>query len=159
MTKPLFDKIEIGMVSDLGSYTFDREEIIRFAEKFDPQRFHVDEQAAKQSHFGALCASGWHTLSIWMRCNVANGREEIARLTDSEIQEEAFGLSPGVRKIRWLLPVFPGDTITYRSTVTGKRKTPKRPGWGMVMNQSEGFNQHGQMVMSMEGTVTMRTDV
>lgn len=155
---PFFDLIEIGMTIELGSHTFERDEIIRFAEKFDPQRFHLTEEGAADSHFGALCASGWHTLSMWMRKNVDNGRDAFIEAISQDGAAPVYGPSPGVCNIKWLHPVYVGDTITYRSTIINKRKNPKRPGWGMLMNHSDGVNQNGVKVMSMDGAVTIRTD-
>ncbi len=150
------EKVEEGMVLDLGSHTFGRAEIIAFAEQFDPQRFHLDEDAAKASLFGALCASGWHVVSIWMRLNVEHRTSELARLTGLPESAIVFGPSPGVRNLRWRRPVYPGDTIRFTSTVTGKRITPKRPGWGMVMSQITGVNQTDTTVCTMDGAVTVR---
>lgn len=154
----LFQRAHAGLVQELGDHTFEREEIIRFAQKFDPQPFHLSDDGAAASHFGRLCASGWHTFSVWMRLNILNGRKELERLLEIEIPADTFGPSPGVRNLKWTRPVYVGDTITYRSTVTGKRSNPKRPGWGMMMSHSEGFNQDGILVCSMDGAVTIRTD-
>ncbi|MEL6966811.1 MAG: hypothetical protein AAGM04_05460, partial [Pseudomonadota bacterium] len=60
-TRSFFDRVEPGLVQELGSHTFEHDEIIRFATKFDPQAFHLSEEGAAASHFGRLCASGWHT--------------------------------------------------------------------------------------------------
>ena len=157
-TPSFFDLLEPGMRMELGSHTFTADEIIAYATKFDPQRFHMSEEGAKGTLFGGLCASGWHTASVWMRMNVENGRSQILELTGYEGPEPVFGPSPGVRNIKWILPVFVGDTITFRATLTDKRSNPKRPGWGMVMNHSEGFNQHGKLVISLDGAVTLRVD-
>ncbi|MEM8750751.1 MAG: MaoC family dehydratase [Pseudomonadota bacterium] len=153
-----FELLEPGMVQELGSYTFERDEIIEFAAQFDPQRFHLSEEAAQASNFGALCASGWHTVSVWMRMNVLNGRPELKRMTGYTGEMPQFGPSPGVRNVKWLAPVFVGDTITFRSTITSKRITPHREGWGMALSHSEGSNQHGTKVFQMDGAVTLRID-
>ncbi|MEO0545542.1 MAG: MaoC family dehydratase [Pseudomonadota bacterium] len=155
--KAIFELLEPGLVQNLGSHTFGREEIIEFARKFDPQPFHLSDEGAKKSHFGALCASGWHTLSVWMRLNIDNGRKELERLCGQPIPADTFGPSPGVRNLKWSSPVYVGDTITYTSTLTGKRKNPKRPGWGMMMSHSQGINQNGIVVCAMDGAVTIRT--
>ena len=154
----LYYLLEPGLRVDLGSHTFEREAIIAFARKFDPQRFHLSEEGAEGTHFKTLCASGWHTSGQWMKLNVINGRRALERATGYDGPPAVFGPSPGFRNLRWHLPVYVGDTISYRSTVTGKRATPKRPGWGMVLNKAEGFNQNGDLVMSMDGAVTMRMD-
>ena len=92
-----YDLLEEGMTLELGSHTFEPDEIIRFAEKFDPQPFHLSEEGAARSNFGRLCASGWHTCSIWMRLNVSHGRDEFLRLTGYEGPPPVFGPSPGLR--------------------------------------------------------------
>ena len=158
MSRSFYDSVTVGMIQELGSHTFERNEIIEFASEFDPQRFHLSDEGAADSHFGKLCASGWHTCSVWMRLNVANGRNEFIRATGYEGPEPVFGPSPGLRNVKWTHPVYVGDTITYSSTVTAKRKTPKRPGWGMIMNHSTGVNQDGVQVMQMDGAVTLRVD-
>ncbi len=154
-----FDRIEIGMMQELGSYTFEADEIIEFATEFDPQPFHLSQEAAEKSNFGSLCASGWHTLSVWMKLNIKNGRSEFSRLVGAPCPETLFGPSPGVRNIKWLHPVYVGETIRYTSEITAKRKNPKRAGWGMVLSHSQGFNAAGECVMKMDGAVTMRTDI
>jgi len=158
MSKSFFELAEIGMVQELGSHTFQSEEIIEFATEFDPQPFHLTEEGAAKSHFGRLCASGWHTGSIWMQLNVANGRDEFIRLTGYKGPEPVFGPSPGLRNIKWTFPVYVGDTITYTSTISGKRTNPRREGWGILMNHSVGINQDGKQVMQMDGAVTLRVD-
>ena len=153
-----YDLLEEGMTLELGSHTFEPDEIIRFAETFDPQPFHLSEEGAARSNFGRLCASGRHTCSIWMRLNVSHGRDEFLRLTGYEGPPPVFGSSPGLRNIKWLLPVYAGDTITYRTTLTKKKPSGKRDGWAMLLNRSEGFNQDGRQVLTMDGAVLMRMD-
>ncbi len=159
MTKTsFFNLIDPGMTMQLGQYTFEKEEIIRFADKFDPQKFHLSEDGAKTSIFGNLCASGWHTASIWMRQNVIHGRDELIRLTKYTGPEPEFGPSPGVRNLRWVSPVFVGDTITYQSTIIGKRELPKHPGWGLVTSHSQGINQNEKPVLALNGAVFVKLD-
>lgn len=153
-----FDKIEVGLVLDIGSYTFDAEGIKKFAAKFDPQPFHLDEEAAKDSIFGALCASGWHTISVWMRMNITNGRKLLEEKTDFSGPMPEFGMSPGAKNIKWLRPVFVGDTINYTTTVAGKRLLASKPGWGYLQKHNEGYNQHGDKVMEFDGGLFMRVD-
>lgn len=158
MSASLFELIKPGMVQQLGSHTFTADEIIAFAQKYDPQPFHLSQEGGEQSHFGALCACGWHTASMWMRCNVEKRDSEILKSTGYTGPKPEYGPSPGIRNVRWLLPVFVGDTISYSTEITGKRKTPHRPGWGMVFSKNLAHNQHGKLVMDMQGAVTMRTD-
>lgn len=151
----LYERLVPGLVQKLGSHTFQRDAIIAFAQQFDPQRFHLSDEGTVGSHFDRLCASGWHTAAQWMRQNVENGYSAMVQQLDYDGPPVAFGPSPGFRNMKWLLPVYAGDTITYRSTVTGKRAMPQRPGLGMVLNRAEAFNQDGALVMAMDGAVTV----
>lgn len=129
-----------GEVAEIGRHTFAEGEIIAFARQFDPQPFHTDPEAAKQSIFGGLIASGWHTCAIGMRLMV---QEYIGR--------SASAGSPGVENIRWLAPVRPGDTITYRRVILEARPSASKPDLGLVRTRSEALNQRGETVMTMEG--------
>ena len=148
-----FEEIEIGRVVDLGNHHFTREAIIAFAQEFDPQPFHLDDEAAARGPFVKLSASGWHTAAGWMSCFVATNtaaRNEIAA-RGNDLPE--LGPSPGFENMRWLKPVYPGDTIFYRCTVTNKRALSSRPNWGLVFGFCEGFNQAGELVFSYESKV------
>ena len=129
-----------GSTRDLGQVRPSAEEIRAFATQFDPQPFHVDEEAAKNSIFGGLCASGWHTCSMAMRLMVDNFLREAASLG-----------SPGLESLKWLKPVFPGDTLTLRHTILESRPMGSRPDVGLVRTAWEMFNQHGDKVLHMEG--------
>ena len=94
----LYQHIKPGLVLQTGNYTFDAEKIKRFAAKFDPQPFHLDEEAAKKSVFGELCASGWHTISVWMRLNVDHGRRMLETESGYHGPPPEFGMSPGAKK-------------------------------------------------------------
>lgn len=146
------DLLAIGKTITLGAHTFGSEEIKRFASSFDPQRFHVDEEAAKDTIFGRLCASGWHTVSMWMRFNVLFGPEGEP---ESELERPSlrFGPSPGLRDLKWRRPVYTGDTITFTRTVTHCRSIPDRPGWFLVKNHCEAINQDGVRVMDFDSAV------
>src|SRR4051795_7358449 len=112
-----FDDIGVGERTAVGSHTFGADEIKLFAAQFDPQPFHMDEAAAAKSHFGALCASGWHTVSMWMRLRVLYAqKDDAARAARGEPNAKG-GSSPGFRELKWLKPVYAGDTITYASEV------------------------------------------
>ncbi len=133
---------------ELGSKLFDADYIKGFAAKYDPQPFHMDEDAAKKSHFGALCASGWQTISSWMRLYVdANMADRAAREKNGEVLTE-LGVSPGIEQIKWMRPVYLGDEITYSQTIMSKRPLNSRPGWGLVLSLCEGVNQNGDIVLS-----------
>ena len=148
-----FEDIALGERWELGSHGFSAEEIKRFAQAFDPQPFHLDEGAAAESHFGALCASGWHTLAVWMKLNV---REWQRRATEAGAGGEAaarIGPSPGFDELKWLKPVYAGDTITYSCEVTGKTESRSRPEWGVVTFRASGVNARGEEVLSFNGHV------
>ena len=129
-----------GDTLEIGSHTFGEEEIIAFARQFDPQVFHTDPVAAKNSFFGGLVASGWHTCAIAMRLMV-----------DAYVARSASLGSPGLDNIRWLAPVRAGDTITYRRTITEARASESKPDIGLVNSRWEAVNQRGEIVMTMEG--------
>ena len=135
-----WEDLQPGEALEIGSHTFSAEEIIAFARQFDPQSFHVDPAAAKNSFFGGLIASGWHTCAIAMRLMV-----------DSYIGRSASMGSPGLDNIRWLAPVRAGDTITYRRRIIAARASTSKPGAGLVQTRWEAQNQRGEMVMTMEG--------
>ncbi|MGH6873442.1 MAG: MaoC family dehydratase [Aestuariivirgaceae bacterium] len=152
--KGLFlEDINIGSEEALGTYQFTRDAILAFAKRFDPQPFHLDDEAARQSHFGALCASGWHTAAAWMKCYVAfNQHHRRQRLAGGETVP-AIGPSPGFENLRWPKAVYPGDVIAYRCLMTDKRRLKSRPGWGLLTSTNSGINQNGECVLSFEGKV------
>lgn len=152
-SNPYFENLVIGETEELGSYTFLPDDIIGFARQYDPQPFHVDAQAARNSLFGALCASGWHTASVWMKHMVGH-RDRIRAYALAHGQRPArLGPSPGFSNLKWLKPVYAGDTITYRTTVTAKRPSASRPEWGLVFHHNTGTNQHGETVFAFDGMV------
>jgi acyl dehydratase len=146
-----FEDLRVGERIELGSHTFTAEEIKAFARRFDPQRFHVDEEAAAASHFGALCASGWHTAAMYMRFFVAAEQREAANLRAEGETPARDGPSPGIRDLRWLKPVYVGDTITFAREVKELRETTGRPGWGLMVAHNTGTNQNGELVFSFVG--------
>lgn len=135
-----WEDLQPGQVRDLGKVTPTREAIIEFATQFDPQPFHLDDEAAQASVFGALCASGWHTCSMAMRLMV-----------DHFLVESSSLGSPGLENIRWHKPVFPGDTLQLRIDITDTRPMRSRPHVGMVRMVWEMSRQDGEKVLSMEG--------
>ncbi|HEU5018021.1 MAG TPA: MaoC family dehydratase [Pseudolabrys sp.] len=147
-----FEDVAIGEVMALGGHTFTAEEIKAFALRFDPQPFHTDEAAAKESHFGALCASGWHTSVVWMRLMVEYRRRlsEAARARGEPVA--AIGPALGFRDLKWHKPVYVNDTISYQSEVVDKRPSRSRPRLGLVSIRSSGVNQHGELVLSFVST-------
>ena len=147
-----FEDMEIGQRREVGSFTFTAESIKQFAAQFDPQTFHLDEEAGRQSLFGGLAASGWHVGSVCMKLMVGDGqrRSREAAARDEEIA--VWGPSPGFRELRWIKPVLAGDTITFSSAVETKRTSEKRPEWGIVQARNSGINQRGEQVYSMLAT-------
>jgi len=147
-----FEDIRIGDRSELGSHHFTAEDIKTFATRFDPQRFHVDEAEAERSHFGKLCASGWHTAFIWMRTLVDYRRRDAdARRSRGEPVAKT-GPSPGFRDMKWLKPVFAGDTIVFATEVLEMRPSNSRPEWGILRVHNTGTNQNGDLVISFVST-------
>jgi acyl dehydratase len=144
------DDLAVGSTVALGSHHFTAEEIVRFAHAFDPQPFHTDPEAARGTHFGALCASGWHTAAVWMKLNVAY-REAETRSADAPAAR--LGPSPGFTGLRWLRPVYAGDRLTYSSTITARRVSSSRPGWGIVETDNLAVNAGGETVFRFSGAV------
>jgi acyl dehydratase len=144
---PLEQKVTIG------SLLFTPEDIVRYAGKFDPQPFHMDAEAAKHTLFGGLCASGWHSAAGWMKCFVPFWTEECRRLAKEGVAPPTLGPSPGFTNLRWLKPVFAGDTITYSVTLTASRELASRPGRLINTILCTGENQNGEPVIRFESTV------
>lgn len=138
--KYYWEDLTVGSVRDLGTASLTTEEIKEFAAKYDPQPFHLDEEAARHSIFGALCASGWQTCSLAMGMTVRGFLQEAASLG-----------SPGLESLKWLKPVYPGDTLHLRQVVLESRPLRSRPDVGMVRSRWEMTNQRGEPVMQMEG--------
>jgi acyl dehydratase len=135
-----WEDLQTGMTRDLGTVTLSAEEIKEFAEQFDPQPFHLDEAAGRRSIFGNLCASGWHTSALAMKLTVENFLHEAASMG-----------SPGVENLRWLKPVYPGDTLRLQYTVIESRPLRTRADTGLVRAAWDMFNQNGEKVLHMEG--------
>lgn len=138
--KYYWEDLAVGSSRELGSVTPSREQIVAFAGQFDPQPFHLDDTAAQASVFGSLCASGWHTCAMAMRLMVDNFLCEAASLG-----------SPGLESLKWLKPVYPGDTLSLRHTVLDSRPMGSRPDVGLVRTLWEMHNQRGDKVLHMEG--------
>jgi acyl dehydratase len=138
--KYFWEDFPAGSVREFGGVAVSRESILRFAREFDPQPFHVDEEAAKRSPFGGLIASGWHTCALMMRM-----------ACDAFLLDSASVGSPGMDHIKWLKPVRPGDTLRVRLTVKEARVLKSRPNVGIVKNFWQVLNQDGDEVMQSEG--------
>lgn len=142
----IFEEIAVGDVRDFGSHRFTAEEIKRFAAAYDPQSFHMDEELAKESLFGGLCASGWHTASVMMRQLVDTFRRDAERAVAEGRPAPRPGVSPGFDDLQWLKPVFAGDTIAFAGKVVARRESRSRPNWGIVSTETTGTNQKGDPV-------------
>jgi len=147
-----FEQIEIGARRDLGSFTFTAEAIKKFAAQFDPQAFHLDEEAGRQSLFGGLAASGWHVGSVCMKLLVADGKRLMKEAAARGEEIAVWGPSPGFRELRWIKPVLAGDTVSFSSVVETKRTSDKRPEWGILQARNTGTNQRGELVYSFLAT-------
>jgi acyl dehydratase len=135
-----FEDFTPGQVLELGSRTVTAEAIVAFAREFDPQPFHLDEEAAKRSIYGGLLASGWHTGAIMMRL-----------LCDGLLYDTVSLGSPGIDEMRWLRPVRPGDTLSARMTVLEAIPSRSKPDRGVLRTLTEMLNQHGEVVMTVRG--------
>jgi acyl dehydratase len=134
-----FEDYQPGQTSLFGAYLVTESEIKEFAGKYDPQFFHLDDEAAKQSLFGGLCASGWHTASMFMRMLIDNLPEEHGSLG-----------SPGINHLKWLKPVYPGYILSVKSCVTECRLSESKPGVGLICVHYEIVNQDDMTVMTLE---------
>ncbi|MBX9711963.1 MAG: MaoC family dehydratase [Xanthobacteraceae bacterium] len=150
-----FEDIKPGDHRSLGSFSFTAENIKAFAARFDPQPFHLDEEAGRNSIFGGLAASGWHVSSAWMKMMVAEFQREAAARALRGEPPVAAGPSPGFRNLKWIKPVLAGDTVSYRWEAVSTRVSEKRPEWGLVNSLNTGTNQHSVLVFSFEATVFM----
>jgi acyl dehydratase len=147
-----FEEVRVGDADDLGKHTFAADDMKGFARRFDPQLFHVDEEAATRTHFGALIASGWQTAAIWMRLMVDHRRRQIEAANARGEPIAQLGPALGFRDMKWLKPVYAGDTVAYRIEVVDKRASTSRPGKGLLMVRATGVNQHGELVISFVST-------
>jgi acyl dehydratase len=147
-----FEDMEIGARRDVGSFTFTAESIKQFAAQFDPQAFHLDEEAGRNSLFGGLAASGWHVGSVCMKLMVADGQRLMREAAARGEKIAVWGPSPGFRELRWIRPVLAGDTISFTSVIESKRTSEKRPQWGVLQARNAGTNQRGEAVYSMLAT-------
>jgi acyl dehydratase len=141
-----FEDLEIGTKASFGRYEVTREEVLEFARKYDPQPFHLSDEAAAQTHFGRISASGWHTCAMTMAMLVAN-------LTGN--RQAGLG-SPGQDELRWHKPVYPGDVLRVETELLEKTRSRSRPEMGSMKSKIRVFNQDDQLVMSMTGIGLIR---
>ncbi|HTN64728.1 MAG TPA: MaoC family dehydratase [Burkholderiaceae bacterium] len=135
-----FEDFKVGDSVEIGSRTVTEEEIIAFATQFDPQPFHVDPDAAAQSIFGGIIASGWHTCSMMMRLMV-----------DGFLNNSSSMGSPGVDQLRWLKPVRAGDTLRLSLVTLEATPSSSKPDRGVVVTEWRATNQHGELVLTIKG--------
>lgn len=148
-----FEDIQLGVKTDLGTYTFTEEAIVAFAKKWDPQPVHIDPIAAQSGPYGGLIASGWHVCVIWMRKIVDNrfGRDSEESEDSGQAEGQRQGVSPGFLDLNWHAPVRPGDTLHYFTTTHEKVELKSRPDMGIIRTYNEAINQDGVRVMSFIG--------
>jgi len=142
-----YEDITVGDRREFGEFRITKDEITEFARKYDPQPFHLDEEAAEGSMFGGLVASGWQTAAICMRLTVEN------------ITDVATLGGLGVDNLRWHTPLRPGDTVHVRTEVLDKRPSESRDDRGYVTRQVEGVTDDGTRVISYEGIEIVRRDI
>jgi acyl dehydratase len=147
-----FDDLVIGSRRPLGAYYFSADAITAFARLYDPQTFHLSEAAARESFFGGLIASGWHTAAIWMKQLIATWDGDVALALAQGQTIIETGPSPGFRELKWLKPVYAGDTISYTIQLVSKRET-SRPDWGIVAHHNVGDNQRDERVFEFTASV------
>ena len=141
-----FEDLEVGAETYFGSYEVTREEVIDFARKYDPQPFHLSDEAAARTHFGRLAASGWHTCAMTM-----------AVIARKVVDEEQAGLgSPGLDELRWLKPVYPGDTLHVRGKIVETRPSRSKPEIGSFRTLTAVTNQDDVPVMTFTSIVLIR---
>lgn len=141
-----FEDLEIGAETVFGTYEVTREEVLEFARKYDPQPFHLSDEEAAKTHFGRIAASGWHTCAMVMAV--------IARYV---VAHEQAGLgSPGIDELRWLKPVYPGDTLMVRGTILEKTPSRSKPDIGSFRTHTNVTNQNGVTVLRFISIVLIR---
>ena len=141
-----FEDLGVGAETDFGSYDVTREEVLEFARKYDPQPFHLSDEAAAKTYFGRLSASGWHTCAMTM-----------AVIARKVVGQDQAGLgSPGVDELRWLKPVYPGDTLHVRGRIVDKTPSRSRPDMGSFRTETIVTNQDGVPVMRFTSIVLIR---
>ncbi|PWL26940.1 MAG: acyl dehydratase [Altererythrobacter sp. XM-24bin4] len=143
-----YEDLEIGAKQNFGRYEVTREEVIEFAKQYDPQAFHLDDDAAARTHFGRLSASGWHTCAMTMAMMVENMKN---------VKQAGLG-SPGLDNLQWKKPVYPGDTLRVESEVISKRRSQSRREMGLFKSRAQIFNQNDEIVLEMtsNGLIAVR---
>lgn len=141
-----WEDVQPGTVARFGAKTVERDEVIAFAQQFDPQPFHLSDEAAAQTYFGRLSASGWHTCAMTMRMLVDH----------METQDQAGLGSPGIESLSWLKPVYPGDVLRVENRVLDKRASASRPEMGSYRSEVSVLNQDDIVVLRFTSTGFIR---
>ena len=139
-----FEDIPVGEFHVFGSHTFSELEIIEFGNKYAPEIYHTDPDAARETHYRGLIASGWHLTAVWMRLMV----EYMERFATGVQDGRRNGAGIGLEELEWYQPVRPGHTITFTYEITAKLNKVIRDRWGIIRSRNEGFNQYNERVMS-----------
>ncbi|WP_010183945.1 MaoC family dehydratase [Sphingomonas sp. PAMC 26605] len=142
-----FEDITVGTKAAFGRYAVLRDEVVAFARAYDPQPFHLSDEAAAETHFGRLSASGWHTCAMTMAMVVEN----------LKANDQAGLGSPGIDELRWLKPVYPGDTLRCETEILDKRASQSRPEMGSYRSRMTVLNQHDIAVMTFISIGLIRT--
>lgn len=137
MPRLFFEDFTPGWTGTFGPVTVTKEAIVAFASEFDPQPFHMDEEAAKDTFVGALIASGWHTCSLTMRL-----------IADGFLLDAAAQGAPGIEEVKWLRPVRPGDSLRARIRVVEARVSRNRPEIGLARFETQVLNGRDEAVMT-----------
>jgi acyl dehydratase len=148
-----YEDFVIESTHAFGAHRFTADEIRRFALAYDPQPFHLDEEAARESPFGAICASGWHTASVMMGLLTRYFARTGERARSEGRAATPLGPSPGFDDLKWLRAVYPGDTIAFTGRVVSKRESTSKPAWGLITFETTGVNQKGETVFTVTGHV------
>ena len=143
----MYEDIEVGTTRCFGSYLVKRDEVLDFARRYDPQQFHLDDDAAARTHFKRLSASGWHTCAMTMAMIVEHQRS---------VGHCGLG-SPGIDELRWLTPVYPGDTLRVEATVTEKRRSRSKHDMGLFRTLTRVLNQNDILVMTFTSMAMVAT--
>lgn len=148
---------EVGQKAEIGRWLFTAEDIIGFAQKYDPQPFHLSEEAGLAGPFKGLAASGWHTCAIWMKLMIAFQVRTAKERMAAGLPVGRAGPSPGFTDLKWRTPVMAGDTLTYFAEALETRASASRPGWGLVKALNTAFNQRGEEAFRFTSTVFVET--
>lgn len=143
-----FDDLVAGTVERFGRYEVTREEVIAFARRYDPQPFHLSDEAAAESLFGKISASGWHTAAMTMRMIVDHWKA--TGIYDASMA----GI--GMDELHWPKPVYPGDILSCEVELLEKIPSRSKPDRGVIRNRWTTFNQHGETVMTVISTGMLR---